>query len=152
MIVDNEPTLGLIYLPTLNKMLTAIKGKGAFENGEPIKVKNKKPNLSVIGIPDLRRGNEDIFNKLVTLDKELIKNYGKSRISGASCFDYAMVALGSYQVKVSYTPYLWDIAPGIVLVNEAGGSCLYNKKYSIAAASETLLNRAKNIIKENNWD
>ncbi|GME72478.1 unnamed protein product [Ambrosiozyma monospora] len=34
--VNQEPTIGVIYNPSLNQLFTAIKGQGAFLNGKPI--------------------------------------------------------------------------------------------------------------------
>lgn len=37
-VVDGEPMVAVMYEPLLDKMFTAIKGKGSLENGEPIHV------------------------------------------------------------------------------------------------------------------
>lgn len=37
-VVDGEPTVAVMYEPLLDKLFSAVKGKGAFENGEPIRV------------------------------------------------------------------------------------------------------------------
>ncbi len=136
---DGKPTLGYIYLPTLNYNLSAIDGKGAQFNKKSVNVVNKKITRTTVGTADLRKFNDSNF--LIALEKELNKTFGRVRMCGASCFDYSMVTIGSYQGKISDTPHLWDIAPGIVLVREAGGYAEYCKQYSIAASSKEIFDK-----------
>ena len=45
-----ETVLGVVYAPYLNEMYTAVKGKGAYLNGEPIRVSGKSAlEESVLG-------------------------------------------------------------------------------------------------------
>lgn len=39
--INQKPEIGIIYNPVLSQLFTAQKGKGAFLNGEPIKVSGK---------------------------------------------------------------------------------------------------------------
>lgn len=136
LVENGEPTLGLIYLPVFKKLFTAIKGQGTYLNDERVYVKNETLDNSMIGIADLRRGDIDL---LAELAKQIVKVFGKTRITGASCFGYSMVSCGSYQGRISVLPHLWDIAPGIILVNEAGGVSTFNKEYAIVASSKNTL-------------
>ena len=102
----NEIVSGVIFDPIKNEMFYAEKNNGAYFNNQRIRV-SKKNQI-----------NDCLF---VTGGK--IKNEPNVvyRKSGCAALDMAYVASGRYDGYFQYDLNLWDIAAGIVLVNEAGG-------------------------------
>ena len=86
--------------------------------------------------------------------KEEIKSNLNTRKSGSAALDMAYVAAGRYDGYFQDHLHLWDIAAGIILVNEAGGSIndidFSNiEKIKIKAASNTIYE--KMLEKLNNF-
>ena len=102
----NEIVCGLIFDPIKDEMFYAEKNNGAFYNNQRIRV-SKKNNI-----------HECLFAVgKVKNDIDLI-----CRRSGCAALDMAYVACGRYDGYFQNNLNLWDIAAGIVLIKEAGGT------------------------------
>ena len=136
---NNEIVSGLIYDPIKNEMFYAEKNNGAFFNNQRIKV-SKKNDL-----------NNCLFVTSGIIQNELDLPYRKS---GCAALDMAYVASGRYDGYFQKDLNLWDIAAGIVLINEAGGTVneidlTINKNIKVIASStainEKLLEKLNNF-------
>ena len=103
---NKEIISGLIYDPIKDEMFFAEKNNGAFLNNQQIRVSRK----NVI--------ENCLFTTGETLEKEPDFLYRKS---GCAALDLAYVAAGRYDGYFQKNLNLWDIAAGLVLLNEAGG-------------------------------
>ena len=103
---NNEIISGIIFDPIKNEMFYAEKNNGAFFNNQRIKV-SKKNDIE-----------DCLFAIGEKLDIELSIKYRKS---GSSALDMAYFASGRYDGYFQQNLKLWDIAAGIILVQEAGG-------------------------------
>ncbi len=103
----NEIVSGLIFDPIKNEMFFAEKDNGAFFNNHRIRV-SKKNKL-----------NDCLFVTGGKLKKEPKLSFRKS---GCASLDMAYVAAGRYDGYFQSDLNLWDIAAGIILVKEAGGT------------------------------
>ena len=104
---DNEIVSGVIYDPIKDEMFCAEKNNGAFFNNQRIKVSKKKNIQSCLFGTG---GKEKIETDLIT------------RKSGSAALDMAYVAAGRYDGYFQNNLNLWDIAAGIIIVKEAGGT------------------------------
>ena len=97
---------GLIYDPIKDEMFYAEKNNGAYFNNQRIKVskKNKIEDCLFVAGSKINYNNE-----------LLIRN------SGCAALDMAYVASGRYDGYFQKNINLWDIAAGIIMVEEAGG-------------------------------
>jgi len=104
---NNEIISGLIYDPIKDEMFYAEKDNGAFFNNQRIKVSKKKDiEACLFGTG----GKEKIEVDLIT------------RKSGSAALDMAYVAAGRYDGYFQNNLNLWDIAAGVIIVKEAGGT------------------------------
>ncbi len=103
----NEIISGLIFDPIKNELFYAEKNNGAFFNNQRIRV-SKKNNL-----------DECLFATGGKLQNEVDLSYRKS---GCAALDMAYVASGRYDGFFQNNLNLWDIAAGIILIEEAGGT------------------------------
>ncbi len=121
LIKGNEVIAGVVYDPTRDQLFSAEKGKGAFLNGKRIsvsKTKDIKKSLLVTGFPYNIEENPDFcFERFVIMTQ----NSRAVRRLGSAALDFAYVAAGIFDGfwEVKLNP--WDIAAGLLLVNEAGG-------------------------------
>jgi myo-inositol-1(or 4)-monophosphatase len=116
-----EIIAGVVYEPNLGELFTAEKGKGAFLNQKPIRVSKVDrliESMLVTGFPYTIRDNPD--NAVQHFVNMLMKAQGIRRL-GSAAVDLAYVACGRYEGfwEVSLSP--WDMAAGVLLVQEAGG-------------------------------
>jgi len=113
---------GVIYDPNLDEMFSAETGGGTLLNGSPIRVsavKTIQRSLLVTGFP--YNIDEDPDNTIERFAKVLKKAQAVRRM-GSAAIDLAYVACGRYEGfwEVGLAP--WDVAAGMLLVSEAGGT------------------------------
>lgn len=118
---EDKLVLGVVYNPASDECFTAIRGGGAFLNARPIKVSTAKgfsDSLFVTGFPfdDLKRTQNNL--KVV----EYLKQQSRGiRRFGSAALDLAFVAAGRFEAYFEGGLNAWDVAAGILLVQEAGG-------------------------------
>ena len=103
---NNQIVSGIIYDPIKNEMFYAEKDNGAFLNNHRIRV-SKKNKL-----------NDCLFVTGGKIKNEPNLPYRKS---GCAALDMAYVANGRYDGYFQNDLNIWDIAAGIILIQEAGG-------------------------------
>ena len=123
-----EIVSGLIFDPIKNEMFYAEKNSGAYFNNQRIRV-SKKRNLNECLFAT---GGKDQFNKDLNVRK-----------SGSAALDMAYVGAGRYDGYFQKNLNIWDIAAGIIIVNEAGGKVndieyFSNKLINIFAGSNSI--------------
>ena len=117
-----ELIAGVIFDPVHNEMFTAEKGGGAFLNGAPIcvsKVSAIESSLTATGFPSRKRHlnvNIHFYYQVAML------SHGVRR-AGAAALDLAYVACGRLDAFWEFGLNPWDMAAGILLIQEAGGLC-----------------------------
>ena len=119
----NEPILGVVYCPALKESFIALKNKGAFLNGQRIEVaKNANLNDTLIATGFPYYQFEKVNEYLQVLSTFMRKTHGLRRM-GSAAIDLAYTACGRFDAFFEMNLSPWDIAAGIVLVQEAGGIC-----------------------------
>lgn len=113
--------LGIVHEVNHNESFYAWKGGGAFLNGKPIRVSQTgrlANSLIATGFP--YRDYDRIRPYFVALE-ELMKRTRGLRRFGSAATDLAYVACGRFDAFFEYSLSPWDVAAGILLVQEAGG-------------------------------
>ncbi len=116
----NEVILGVIYAPYLKEMFWAEKDKGSFLNGKKIKV-SKKTNISQSLFYFCHGYEAKHVRKALKIYNKLKMKATDIRQLGTGGIETAWVAAGRAEGFVIPGGKPWDIAPGILLVKEAGG-------------------------------
>ena len=115
-------TLGIVYETMQDVAYTAIKGQGAWRNDQPLNV-SKVDKLSeaivVTGFPYKRDKNMEANFELL---KFCVMNCRGIRRLGSAALDLAYVADGKIDIYYESSLNIWDIAAGILLVQEAKGA------------------------------
>ena len=120
---EGEPVLGLTYAPMTGEEFLARKGGGLLVNGEPASA-SATPSLAeaVLGM-DLGYDDSRAW-KLLSLLVELWPGVQSVRVMGSAALGLAFAACGRFDVFVHNFLYPWDLAAGILLVQEGGGLIL----------------------------
>jgi len=121
LLCDDELLVGVIYDPTRSEMFTAIKETGAWLNGKRIRVSRTRhiaDSLLGTGFPPTFRDNPHRY--LAWFEAFQSRCHAVRRI-GSTALSLAYVACGRQDGLYEEQLWPWDIAAGILLVEEAGG-------------------------------
>ena len=129
---DGEIVLGVTFDPTRDELFAAEKGSGATLNGRQIRVsetENLNDALLVTGFPYDTRERENFARHFT----EFIYKSRGIRRDGSAAIDMAYVACGRFDGFWEEGLHAWDVAAGVLLVEEAGGRVSYydDSKFSI---------------------
>jgi myo-inositol-1(or 4)-monophosphatase len=119
--VDGELVVGVVYDPRQDEMFAAAKGQGATLNGRPLRVSSVTEldqALLATGFPADLRGQErqlDWFRYFSLRAQSL-------RRTGSTALNLAYVAAGRFDGYWGFDNNSWDVAGGVVLIREAGGT------------------------------
>ena len=128
-----EIILGVIYDPNFDELFTAEKGKGACLNGKKMrvsKIDSLNRSLLVTGFPyNITENPNHAIEHFINF---LMKSQAVRRM-GSAAIDLAYVAAGRYEGFWETDLHPWDMAAGVLLVEEAGGkiSDFTDKPFSI---------------------
>lgn len=116
-----ELVIGCVYLPALDELYLAVKGQGATCNGKPIHVSDvSDPGDAVFSMSFAHRIEEHHRLMLDVLDK-IMGTCSDLRRFGAAASDLCFVACGRVDGYFELGLNLYDIAAGVVILQEAGG-------------------------------
>lgn len=118
---DGELVAGVVFNPVSNELFVAERGQGAFLNDRRLRVAQRaKLDDAVIatGIPHRGRPHHDEFSLELPY---LMKRVAGVRRCGAAALDLAWLAAGRFDGFWERGLAAWDMAAGIILIEEAGG-------------------------------
>ena len=113
----------VVYDPMRQELFSASRGEGAQLNGRRIRVTNRKSLHGALlgtGIP-FRPEHEPFMDPYFAMMKDLIPDSAGIRRAGSAALDLAYVAAGRIDGFWELDLNIWDIAAGVLLVEEAGG-------------------------------
>jgi myo-inositol-1(or 4)-monophosphatase len=119
--LEDELVIGLVYEPNRDECFVAWRRGGAWLNDQPIRVRTNDQlakSLLATGFPYYDYSRLPGYMKLFA---ELSQQTTGLRRWGSAAIDLAYTAAGRYDAYFEYSISPWDIAAGIVLVQEAGG-------------------------------
>ena len=135
---DNEPVIGIVYVPYIHKFYFALKGKGAYLKTDVLPDRRASFDLTqiwsdAVRLPLRERGNDPIriavsrsHNTPETFEHvERIRSVhpGAEIVEQGSSYKFCMLAEADVEVYVRTSDtYEWDTAAGEVILTEAGGS------------------------------
>jgi len=111
---DSEIIAGVIFDPIHNELFTAEKGKGAQVNNRKLQVSNRENMEEAMLVAGSPR------DALATFDA-VSKSKATVRYFGAAALDLAYLAAGRIDACWYHNIQPWDIAAGMLMVQEAGG-------------------------------
>lgn len=121
---DGEIVVGVTYDPTRNELFSAERGQGASLNNKPIRVSETKrleDGLIVTGFPYDFKQRENFARHLTEF---LLRSRGVRR-DGSAAIDMAYIACGRFDGFWEEGLNPWDVAAGVLLIEEAGGRVTY---------------------------
>src|ERR1700677_63122 len=122
LVIDGVPGLGVFRQPVAGRTYTALRGRGAYENGRRLAVSGKRGlDVAIVGTGQAEAGQAATYARI---GRSIAKLLGKAflvRATVPSTFPMLLVAGGHIDAFWQYQPGLPGIALGILLATEAGG-------------------------------
>lgn len=114
------PIVGVVYEVVRNDCFYAVKGNGAWLNGEKLETSQNPLHKSLIatGFPYYEFSHID---KYMSVFKEVMTSTHGIRRAGSAASDLAYTSAGWFDGYWEFNLKPWDIAAGLLLVQEAGG-------------------------------
>lgn len=118
---DGNPKVGLVLEVAHNELFWAIEGEGAYLDDQRLSIsKISEPSSSLIatGFP---YSQFELVDPYLELLKNLMQKTHGIRRAGAASYDLCCVAAGRVEGFYEYGLNPWDIAAGMLIIQEAGG-------------------------------
>ena len=122
-LADGRSDVAIVHAPVLGLTFTATRGGGAYCNATRLHVSDAaslEHAMLATGFPYDRATSRDTnFPQFVAIKPRAraVRRYGSSAL------DHALVAAGTYDGYWEMKLKPWDLAAGVLLVEEAGGRC-----------------------------
>ena len=118
---ENRRSVGVVYDPLLDEEYSAVRGRGAELNGRRLQV-SEQPALGEALVAtgfayDVRKSPRDNVNHFVSV----VKRARAIRRDGSAALDLCYVAAGRFDGFWELRLHPWDVAAGLLVVEEAGG-------------------------------
>lgn len=118
---EGEMIVGVVYNPCMDELFVAQKGRGATLNGDPISVSTiaeLKDGLLVTGFtPEVVHSDSDNMDRF----RNFMKASQAVRRPGSAAIDICYTAMGRFEGFWELKLNAWDVAAGVVIMQEAGG-------------------------------
>lgn len=121
--IGKIPTVGVVYNPIMDELFTGVRGKGSFLNGNPIKVSSKDELVKCLLATEAgTKRDEATVDGTTNRINSLLFKVRSIRMSGSCAMNLCGIACGRLDImyELGYGGP-WDVAAGIVIVEEAGG-------------------------------
>lgn len=117
---DKQVEMGVVYDPSRSECFAALRGQGAWLNGERLLPRQLDTPLSQgVALIDLKRLPADLASRLAAEPP-----YKSQRSFGAVALDWCWLADGRCHVYLHGKQKLWDYAAGSLILEEAGGQAV----------------------------
>lgn len=108
------PAVGVIVLPALNEVVSAGRGLGAFHNGTPCGVNTTAEMAKSYACTSAI----DLWSAAQLAS---VQATGAAVRTWGDAYGYALVATGRAEAMIDPIASVWDLAPMLVILPEAGG-------------------------------
>ncbi|PKO05822.1 MAG: inositol monophosphatase [Chloroflexi bacterium HGW-Chloroflexi-3] len=119
--IKGSIVLGVVFIPMLDEIFVAERGKGAYRNGAPIQVSHVndlQQSLLASGFPyDAWTNSDNNTHEWAALLKSVVS----CRCDGTAAIDLCHVAAGVLDGYWELDLEAWDMAAGSLIVEESGG-------------------------------
>lgn len=115
-----QPVMAVVYNPYANELFYARKGRGAFLNGQPIRVSNLPYNMALVEL-GTSPYDAELAKQTMAAAGRFLSECGDLRRSGSAAIDLCGVACGRADIFFELRLRPWDVAAGALIVEEAGG-------------------------------
>jgi myo-inositol-1(or 4)-monophosphatase len=114
--------VGVVYDPLREGIFTATRGGGARLNGRVISTSDTTQLEKSIVATGFPYNHDEYADSLAVMLREVLVRVNGIRRYGSAALDLAWVAAGRFDAYWEFGLKPWDVAAGMILVREAGGT------------------------------
>lgn len=135
----HEIIAAVTYQPALREWFYSQKGYGFFFNDQQVRLQQHYHQTGVLlVISDYLLRTENTLNNIKQALKS-IEHGVKFRLNGAVALDLAYTAAGVFDLVIFQNLAWWDMAAGVLLIQEAGGMVSEHNGFPVTQKSQTLI-------------
>ena len=135
---DEEPAVGVVYIPVLDELFTATRDGDAYLNGQPIRAS---------GVGTVREAMINCYfdrHGMLEPGLQLFSSVARScegrvKIMGSSASMLCWVACGRIDAQMRNKTHLWDFAAGALVLQRAGGRLTDFEEQPLKRTGQSLL-------------
>ena len=116
---DNEPIVGVCFLPALNEMIAAGQGEGCTFNGRRTQVSQVAQLSDAVLLCSDARSFDEYGRGAAYRELEQRVKFGRG---WGDCYGHVLVATGRAEIMLDPIMNVWDCAALLPIVAEAGGT------------------------------
>lgn len=117
--IEREMSVGVVNVPALGEIVSAATGCGCFFNGEATRVSSTaRLEDALLLCTDFRSAAYHGFARAV----DFLQRTAKASRTWGDCYGYVLVATARADVMLDPVMNLWDCAPLLPIMEEAGGT------------------------------
>jgi len=117
--IDGESKVGVVNIPALDEVVYAAAGLGCFLNGQSTHVSSTATlEEALLLCTNFNIGERYGFGASI----EELQRCAKSNRTWGDCYGYVLVATGRAEVMLDPIMNVWDCAPLLPIIEEAGGT------------------------------
>jgi len=117
---EGIPVCGVVFHPLLEQLFSAVRGEGAYLNGERLHVSRRSSLAQTIVLLDWPR-DQRIRQESARALLKLVPRVDAVRSGGSAALSFCYIAAGWADIYYQYTLKPWDVAAGLLILEEAGG-------------------------------
>lgn len=148
---QGQTLAGAVFAPVLNACYAARRGRPATLNAKPIRVSQTRHLQDAVVSTGIDKHLRN-FGRSLERFRILSRRTQKVRIMGSAALDICHVAAGQADAFYEAGIYLWDIAAGSLIVEQAGGraeilAAASDRRLTFLAANRHLYRPLKNLAR-----
>ncbi|MBE7440385.1 MAG: inositol monophosphatase [Spirochaetales bacterium] len=120
-VYNGQPVAGMVYMPAIQELYQAIKGKGALLNKKPISVSRTTDLTSALVVTGFPYEREKYLEMLMEGVRRVLSHCRGLRRTGSAALDLCWLSAGRFDVLYEFFLNPWDICGGAAILREAGG-------------------------------
>lgn len=119
---NKKPIVGVVVEVNRDEEFTAVRGEGAWLNGEKINVSKETNPRNAFVATGFPYNDLSLVDSYLKLFRYLMAELQGIRRPGAATYDLCCVACGRFDGFYEYSLHAWDVAAGTLIIEEAGGT------------------------------
>ena len=119
--INGQTQVAVIDVPMMKQVFTAVRGKGAWINGKPLRVSDTKSLSDAFVATGFSNEIESRLEEQLRIFGKLVRELRAVRRAGAAAYDLCLVAQGVFDGYWEKGLQPWDSSAGMLIVEEAGG-------------------------------
>jgi histidinol phosphatase-like enzyme (inositol monophosphatase family) len=117
--IEDDACVGVVNLPALDEIIWAGRGLGCFSNGKPVRVSlTRKLDEALLLTSDFRLCQQGGFGPATSALQEKVS----ALRTWGDCYGHVLVATGRADIMLDPIMNVWDCAPLLPILEEAGGT------------------------------